>query len=263
MRWPYSYLDPSGDAAGGPDVTKIETGGDLATGQVGIRLTVLHYAADSGFDIYFDTDQNRATGTRGFEYMLVQEGNTWWWDTADGANGWKGIEAAPASFAVHDGTFFSYQLSTADLGGSAYFNFQVVTFTIAPGDATPQVLTANDRAPDRGGFDLSLNAIAAAAHPPPVIAPLGTTPKHPGATKPFTASYALTDPETRQPAIGAKVHITMRIAGKKLPTTTSFRDGVLVSRTRIPAGTRGKRLVVNVVAGTDQVTNRQDIFRIG
>jgi hypothetical protein len=264
LRWPYSYLDPVNDASGGPDVTKVETGGDLAAGLIGLRLTVENYVANSGFDIYVDADHDRATGTQGFEYLLVSEGDTWTWNATDGADGWKRAPLAPTSSATHDGNLFAFQLSTVDLGGTAYFNFAIVTFTIEPGNADPQVLTAKDLAPDRGGFDFSLNAIANAAHPPPLIKPLATKPKHPQAAKQFTVDYVVTDKETLLPASTAKVAVTMTIGGKKLPAATSFRDGVLVSRALMPAHARGRLLVVRVLAGIgNQETRRQDGFRIG
>jgi hypothetical protein len=263
MRWPFVLLDATNDANGGPDVTKIEQGGDKDAQMIGLRLTIANYAADSGFNIFFDTDHNRSTGSNGYEYMLYSQGNSWNLNVADGAGGWKRSTPAAADLAFRDGDVFEFRLSADDLGGGTYFNFVVVTFTSAPGDGGTPVLTAADFAPDRGGFTYSLDEVANFPATPPLIKMLGTKPVTPRAGKPFVAQFAIVDRDTQLPAVAARVVLSMSIGGKSLRSTMSVRDGVAIGRATIPPRARGHTLTVMIVAALGgSKTRQQKAFRI-
>jgi hypothetical protein len=262
-RWPFQLLDATNDANGGPDVTKIEMSGDKVARVIGLRLTIANYAADSGFNIYFDTDHDRSTGSNGYEYMIYSEGNSWTLNAADGAGGWKRSTPAAADDARRNGGVFEFNLSQDDLGGVTFFNFVVVTFTSAPGDGGTPVLTAADHAPDRGGFSYSLNDIANVPAAPPLIKLLGTKPVTPRAGKPFVAQFAIVDRESQLPAVAAHVVLTMSIGGKSVRSTTSVRDGVAIGRATIPLHARGHTLSVLIVAVlSGSKTRKQESFPI-
>jgi hypothetical protein len=263
MRWPFVLLDATNDANGGPDVTKIEQGGDKDAQVIGLRLTIANYAADSGFNIYFDTDHNRSTGSYGYEYMLYSQGDSWNLNVADGAGGWQRSTPAAADIALRDGGVFEFHLSADDLGGGTFFEFVVVTFTSTPGDGGTAVLTAADYAPDRGGFTYSLDEVANAPAAPPLIKMLGTKPVTPRSGKPFVAQFAIVDRDTQLPAVAARVVLTMSIGGKSLRSTMSVRDGVAIGRATIPPRARGHTLMVTIVAALGQSkTRQQKTFRI-
>lgn len=263
MRWPFALRDPTNDANGGPDVTKIEQGGDKAAQVIGLRLTIANYTADSGFNIYFDTDHDRSTGTYGYEYMLYSQGNSWNLNVADSAGAWKRTTPSAADVGRRDGGVFEFDLSADDLGGVTFFNFTVVTFTSTPGDGVTPVLNAADYAPDIGGFTYSLDDIANAPAPPPLINMLGTKPVTPRAGKPFVAQFTIVDRETLLPAVAPRVVLTMSIGGKRLRSTTNVRDGVAIGRTTIPLLARGHTLIVTIVAVLGRSkTREQETFPI-
>lgn len=263
MRWPFALRDAANDAKGGPDVTKVEQGGDKAAQMIGLRLTIPNYAADSGLNIYFDTDHDRSTGTFGYEYMLYLQGSSWTMNVADGAGGFKREPFAASDFANHVGDVVEFDLSAADLGGVTLFDFIVVTFTSAPGAGDTPVLTAGDYAPDSGGFTYSLDGIASAPASPPVIKLLGTNPVTPHAGKSFVAQFAIVDRDTQLPAFAARVVLTMSIGGKSIRSTVSFRDGVAIGRATITPRARGHTLMVTVVATlAGSTTRQQESFRI-
>jgi hypothetical protein len=258
MRWPFALRDAANDANGGADVTKVEDGGDRVANVIALRLTIANYAADSGFNIYFDTDHDRSTGTYGYEYMLYEQGGSWNLNAADGAGGWKHEDFSAADVGRRDGDLFEYDLSPADLGGITSFDFIVVTFTSTPGTGGTPVLAAADYAPDGGGFTYSLDEIANAPAPPPVIKTLGTKPVIPRAGKPFVAQFAIVDRDTQLPAFAARVVLTMSIGGKGLRSTMSFRDGVAIGRATIPPRARGHTLMVIVVAVVGRSKTREE-----
>jgi hypothetical protein len=248
MRWPFTLQDATNDAKGGPDVTKVEEGGDKAAQAIGLRLTIANYAADSGFDIYFDTDHNRSTGTYGYEYMLYSQGGSWSLNVADADGNWKRLTLSAADVGNRVGDVFELDLSAADFSGVTSFDFIVGTFTSTPGEGGTPVLTAADYAPDGGGFTYSLDQIATAPAAPPLIKMLGTKPAIPRAAKPFVAQFAIVDRDTKLPAVAARVVLTMSIGGKSIQSTMSVRDGVAIGRATIPARARGRTLMVSVVA---------------
>ena len=263
MRWPFVLRDAANDAKSGPDVTKVEEGGDKDARVIGLRLTIPNYAADSGFNIYFNTDHDRSTGTYGYEYMLYAQGDGWSLNVADGAGGWKQETFSAADVSRRDGDVLEFDLSADDLGGVTFFDFIVVTFTSAPGPGGTPVLTAGDDAPDTGGFSYSLDEVANVPPAPPLIKMLGAKPVTPRAGKPFVAQFAIVDRESQLPAVAARVVLTMSIGGRSVRSMMSFQDGVAVGRATIPARARAKTLMVTVVAVLGGLKTRdQETFAI-
>jgi hypothetical protein len=264
VRWPFELRDATGDAKGGPDVTKVEKGGDKGANMIGLRLTIANYAADSGLNIFFDTDHNRSTGIYGYEYMLYSQGSHWTLNVVDAdGSSWKRVTPNAADFARHDGDVLEFDLSADELGGATFFDFTVLTFTSTPGEGGTPVLTAADYAPDIGGFMYSLDEVADAPAPPPSIKVLGAQPATPRAGKPFVARFAIVDRETLLPAVAAHVVLTMSIGGKGIRSTMSVRDGVATGRATIPARARGHTVMVTIVATLGgSKTRDQETFRI-
>jgi hypothetical protein len=223
FRWPFQLDDAVGDASGGLDVTKVEKGGDTTARVAGLRLTMTGFAADSGFDIYLNTDLDFATGSKGAEYVLIGEDDRWWFEKADGAGGFAVAPHTAVTRTTWGDDTYEFHINPADIGGATYFDFRILTFRIAPGNADPQVLTTADRAPDSGWYQYALGEVVDAPHPAPAIHALGAQPRVPHVAKPFTMSYSVVDPETEGPASAAKVTVTMTVAGRRLASRRAAR----------------------------------------
>src|SRR5437879_653608 len=77
MRWPVTYLDPAGDANGGPDIVSVVEGGDPGPGLIGFKVGVTALSGSSAVEVDLDADQNFATGDNGWDFALWSLGSEW------------------------------------------------------------------------------------------------------------------------------------------------------------------------------------------
>jgi hypothetical protein len=143
-------LDPTGDeGAGAPDITGITVTSTSGTLTVSLSLAAAA-APPSGIGIFFDTDQNAATGSSGNDYALYffQEATGPSWDLShwDGSS-WQSSRSPSMSFTQSGGTL-TWNLGRSDLGGTSSFRFNVVAALF---DANGDVVTT-DSAPDSGNW---------------------------------------------------------------------------------------------------------------
>jgi hypothetical protein len=126
---PVSFTDPAGDSGTAADITKVDVQNDDA-GQYTFTVTFgTAYSATAAFTIFFDTDQNAATGDPtwdGADYALIDDHSTHsvgllkWngtdWDDAP-SDSTASVTVAPDSLSL------TLSINRSDLGNGAGFNF--------------------------------------------------------------------------------------------------------------------------------------------
>jgi hypothetical protein len=126
---PASFTDPAGDSGTAADITKVDVRNDDA-GQYTFDLTFgTAYGATAALTIFFDTDQNAATGNQdwdGADYALFDDHASHSFDLYK----WNGTDwdEAPsnstASVTVaQDDLSLTMSVNRSDLGDTAGFNF--------------------------------------------------------------------------------------------------------------------------------------------
>src|SRR4051812_4744273 len=137
MRWPFTFQDPVGDAAGGPDVVSIVEGGDKAMGVLGLRFHVTGTAETAGLNVFFNTDRDATTGNAGYDAQLWATATHWSFATWDAtAVDWHWTDRQGMS-ATRDGDDFEFRLPLAAVGGVPWIPYVVETYTTQTGDAGP------------------------------------------------------------------------------------------------------------------------------
>lgn len=241
-----SFTDPAGDGNGAPDITGVSVGAD-ATGTVQLSVTIPGLEAADGaknpeVDVFFDADKNGATGSSsGTDYVL------YYWRTADDSGWdlekWNGTtyQEVPASqtlvFSLSGDTLTWRFSSKSDIVTSG-FNFRVVSAIF---DASDNMLGA-DAAPDGGAwtFDVGSAVIAPAIGDPLAV------PSRPVHGKLFSVSFPITRADTGAQLQGGTLAVATAIGGKAIAKNAALANATAHVAVQIPAGARGKTLVVKV-----------------
>jgi hypothetical protein len=289
-----TFTDPSGDAQGGPDVTRVAVSGDVASGTLAVTVTAPGYgAAVSGGverDIvaWLDTDGNASSGDPedGTEYGLQawSDATGKWWNIVrwNGA-AWESVPESATMRITGQGDSVTWGLSTADLGGATSFRFYVVA---GNWNTTSESFDTRDDAPDRGWWSYDISAPSQT--PPPTSPPPATevglvigapkaTPLAPRAGKPFAVSYLvkfqkletvsvvdIATGQTREslvvtwtPVARAKTTCTVTVAGRVPARCGPPKNGDLRVSLVVPKTAAGKVLKVAIkVTATDEETGK-------
>jgi hypothetical protein len=172
------YVDPSGDASGGPDITSVSVVSD-AVGQILFTVGVsgIGDGQDGLFLLGLDTDLNDATGDpdmSGADYVFAVDHETYvfqhWTGTAWGDTPNSTVHVAGDSPSI------TISVNRSEIGNASGFNFWVGSGHAAEGSAQ------SDGAPDDGVWNYSLQANG----PEIQAVMLQPTPPLPKAGKPFT-----------------------------------------------------------------------------
>lgn len=282
-----TFTDPTGDAQGGPDATRVAINGDATTGVIQLTVTAPGFTPATPDDrerdilVWLDADQNRSTGDPedGTEYALEawNDASGKWWNIIR----WNGAawESVPPSASMHvTGTSDSvtFAVSTADVGRTTSFRFYVVAGTW---NTSTESFDTRDEAPDTGWWSYD---IAAQTPPEPtrndvslsVRAPT-TTPRSAVAGKPLvvrfpveffrTKTVTVVDlDETREdlvvswePVASGKFTARVTVAGATRQRSGAVRRGELRLSLDVPRTARGKvvRIAIRVTA-TDEETGK-------
>jgi hypothetical protein len=200
-----TFTDPSGDAQGGPDVTRVAVSGDAASGTLAVTVTAPGYGAavagglERDIVAWLDTDANDSTGDPedGTEYGLQAWNDAtgkWWNIVRWNGTAWESVPESATMRITGQGDSVTWGLNTADLGGATSFRFYVVA---GNWNTTSERFDARDDAPDRGwwSYDIAAPSQTPPATPPQeakvslVIGGPKATPRAPRAGKPFAVSY--------------------------------------------------------------------------
>lgn len=241
-----SFTDPAGDGNGAGDITGVSVTSDAA-GTVQLSVTVPGLEATDGaknpeVHVFFDSDKNGATGSSaGNEYDLYYWRTTddWGWDL-DKWNG-SGYQEAPASQTLvfsRSGDTLTWRFSSTSDIASSGFNFRVVSVIV---DASGNVI-GGDLAPDGGvwTFDVSSAVIAPAIGSPVAV------PSRPAHGKLFSVSFPITRTDTGDQLQGGTLSVATTIGGKAVAKNASLSNATAHVAVQVPAGAKGKTLVVRV-----------------
>jgi hypothetical protein len=243
-----TFTDPVGDSGTAGDITTVIVSND-ANGQITVQLNFAGaLAATNTEDIYFDTDQNGATGdprAAGAEFDLSSDQSTSSWDLGV----WNGsawvAATASASVSVLRGTSqLVFSINRSELGGTAGFNFWVDSRDGAGGSGH------EDQAPDSGSWNYQLGGAAQAAATLRAVAVLAPRTARAGTT--YLAEMAVQRSDTNG-FLGSEgqIQCTATLAGRPLAAasgsfaTVSYQGAKVsaaVCAWRLPKRARGKTL---------------------
>ena len=263
MRWPVTYLDPAGDANGGPDSVSVLEGGDPGPGLIGFKVGVTALSASSAVEVDLDADQSSTTGDNGWDFALWSLGPEWGLAAWDGAAGsWKDATPAGGS-ASQSGDSVVFSLPLSAIGGVTSLRYLVETYAQQPAGSDPEYVVA-DRYPDRGVQTFDVGAVTSAPPPAPLIRAVLAKPARPKAGKPFQVEYRILDRETFEARTDGTVTVTMSVGGRRLRVSSSVSGGLLTARAPVPAAAKGKLLGVTVThSESGRTTQRHDEYRVG
>lgn len=246
---PATFTDPAGDANGAADITTIAFSTDPATGMVELSVTAtgllaIDPAKEPLVGVYLDIDKNPATGSASgseyWAYYWTSPGHWGWdmerWNAAAATPSWEEIpQSATLSFR-RSGDTLTWLFSKADIGGSSGFGFHAASgISDTNGD-----IVALDQAPDFGNWTYDLA--------PVVVKPVFVRAmmSFPLAGKRTTFTMEVKRSDTGAPLKTGKLVCDPSVAGKVLPHSEQFKNGVVSLAFVIPKTAKGKLLKVKV-----------------
>lgn len=273
------FTDPSGDAKGAADITKVALSHSETAGTFTIEITASRPTLALGapaatppprptITTYFvgvrlDVDRNAATGAPGgFEYSFTSHGASW------EALAWDGTKLQPAAFtpvtSFNGYGLYTWTIRRSDVGNPTGFAFAVSSGAIVDGPAGITTL-GPDLAPDGGTWTYDL--VPAPPPPPttpttspapvgPVIGAPSWTPARPLAGKRARVSFRVTRGGTGQPLTSGRMICDPSIGGTILKHAESFTGGTARLSLTVPRGSKGKqlRIKVTIQSGTQSAT---------
>ncbi len=242
-----TFPDSVGEDANAPDITSVVVSNDDA-GNISLKLNISNRPAltpDMLFLLFFDTDQNAATGdpqSLGADYAIqLQQGSIalFQWNGSD-------FVAAPSQASltyVYEPTGPTIRISAADLGKTKGFKFGTIAISGIVLDAAGNPDFTNihaDGAPDPGHGFFTYQVVTRLILG---VTSYVTAPKPPRAGKPFSALLATTENDTGGPVASGTVSCVATVAFKRIPAVTHvLTNGVANCIWKIPATARGKIL---------------------
>ena len=242
------YTDPAGDSGTAADITAVTVANDTA-GNLTFAVTTNQPTLPTGhvLTIFFDTDQNSATGGDGVESLLILGDAGWEFDKW---NGTEFVEAAGSSAsALYSNGVLTFKLNKSDLGGVNAFVFYVASFDFSEDG---EVVATDDAPNGTAVYDYTLSAPLPAPKPLTLraSAPVAV-PARPVAGKAFAVRVAVTRGDTGGALATGVVTCKATLAFKPLRSVGSISAGKARCGMAIPRTAHGKRL-----RGTIKVTFR-------
>jgi hypothetical protein len=227
-----SYMDSTGEVPGSADVSGVSVTDDGATITFQAQTSLGDWAPNTFFAILVDSDQNSATGTAGYDYIVT-------------GDHFGGTVISTATHVVLQTTsslgngLWTVSLPASWIGSPSAFSFVVLTQT-GPDPAHPY----EDRAPDTGNW--MYPAVTAPPPPAPVPGPTvlsfaasyGAAPAHGKAFRVYGMHVTLSDGSGHN---ANRVACTATLAGRQF-----LGGGLNGCNFRLPKTAKGKRLVVKV-----------------
>jgi hypothetical protein len=234
------FTDASGDANGAPDVTDVSVFNDSGTRIVfGAKIAGGKAMAANG-EIAFvvDADKNGATGSNGWDYLILLGGDKRW-----ALLSWNGTEWAEAPATTARGYFYDdvmlFAVDRSELGNTAAFDFYVEANAYA-GDQ----VTATDVAPEGDAvwsYATVRKTFGLVATP---IVPLTKGGAKQG--KAFVSGYVFGRADSPEPATGAKTTCVVTLGAKRLAARVQSDAEAAACRVAVPAKSKGKVLKVTL-----------------
>jgi hypothetical protein len=242
------YTDPAGDSGTAPDITAVSVAHD-SSGNLTFAVTTNQPALPTGhvLAIFFDTDENPATGGDGVEFLLLLGESGWEFDRWDGVDFVEA--AAPSAGAVYSDGVLTFRLNKADLGGANTFVFYAVSYQF---DEDGELVASDDAPNGTAAYEYTLLAPLPAPKPLTLraSAPVAV-PARPVHAKAFAVRIGVTRGDTGGALASGVVTCKTTVAFKPLRAVGSMRAGRAACNMVIPKTATGKRL-----RGTIKVTFR-------
>lgn len=231
------FTDPSGDANGAPDVTDASVFND-AFNRVILGAKIAGSAAmpaDSDIAFVLDTDRNGDTGTNGWDYLVVLDGNKQW-----GLFSWNGTEWAEAPSTTAKAYFYDnvvlFAVDRSELGNTSQFNFYVEATKYAG-----EEVAAVDFAPDgeaTWSYATVTKTYGLAASPVVAVTKGGAR-----VGKPFVAGYIATRTDSPEPMVAPKTTCVATVGTKRIAARVAQDGDIAVCRVTVPKlASKGKLL---------------------
>ncbi|HEV2591041.1 MAG TPA: hypothetical protein VGU02_04020 [Gaiellaceae bacterium] len=230
-----SYMDSSGEVPGSADVTGTSVTDDGSTITFQVQTNLGDWAPNTFFAVLVNSDQNDATGTAGFDYIVTGDhfGGT------VVSTGTRVVVQTPSSLS---NGLWTVSLPASVIGNPSAFSFFVLT-QAGPDPAHPY----EDRAPDSGTW-----AYPAAPAPTPtptpvpppapavssVVAAYGAMPVHGKAFRVYGLNLTLSD--------GTKATASHLVCRATLAGSQFLGGGLTGCAFKLPKSAKGKRLSVTV-----------------
>jgi hypothetical protein len=270
-----TFTDPAGDGQGAPDIQTV-TASDEA-GLVSITVAAADLRANTRINVYLNTDK-----TGGFDYWLHYQKGTrnWLWNVSRwSGSAWQRVPQSNTTSITPGDNVCVFRLSTADLGGTSGFRFNVETVLFDPVSKTA---TARDHAPDSGTWLYSLGVAttttttgaattamttsvttAAAEVMKPVIGAPILVPATPSAGTRLTVAFPITRSDTGSPLRLGKMEFNPSVGNRVIPHSESFKNGVARATFTVPITAKGKLLKVKItIKAENRLATKVTSFKI-
>ena len=236
-----SYMDSTGEVPGSADVSGTSVTDDGSTITFQVQTNLGDWAPNTFFAVLVDSDQNSATGTAGFDYIVTGDhfGGT------VVSTGTRVVVQTPSSLS---NGLWTVSLPASVIGNPSAFSFFVLTQT-GPDPVHPN----EDRAPDTGtwAYPAAPPAPVPTPTPPPAPAPTPTVstvaatyagkPTHGKSFRVTRLNVALSD-GTAAPA--SRMTCRATLGGRQF-----IGGGLSGCAFKLPKSSKGERFVV-VVTGS-------------
>ena len=222
-----SYQDEGGEVPGSADISGVTVTNDASSVTFSVQTSWGAMDANTFFAILLDADQNPATGTSGFDYVVT--GNRYGGTVVNTTT--PLVLKVPSSYS---GGLWTVTVPLADIGNSQAFDFFVLT-QVGANQAHP----LEDRAPDTGTWQYPPPAPAPPPPPPPTVASVAVA--HVGAPahgKIFRVTGLTVELSDGSSTVAAALTCSARLGGKALAGRGCAY--------RLPKTAKGRRLVVRV-----------------
>lgn len=241
------FTDPSGDAGGAPDVIDVGVFNDSGNRVVfGAKIAGgKAMAADGEIVFVIDSDKNAATGSNGWDYVVVLSGDKKWNLLSWNGTEWVEAPANTARLYLYDDVVL-FGLDRSELGNTASFDFFVESNQYAG-----EQVVATDTAPDGEGvwsYAVVRKTLGIAATPIVAVTKGGARQG-----KAFVVGYRYGRTDSPEPAAGAKTTCTVTLGGKRIAARVGSSSEVAACTVALPkkaAGTLLKLTLKTTYRGT-------------
>jgi hypothetical protein len=239
-----TFPDSTGEDPAAPDITSVVVSNDDA-GNITFQINISNRPAltpDMFVLLFFDTDQNSATGLLGSDSVIELDPglvNLFQWNGTD-------FVAAPSQASLtysYLPTGATIRISAADLGKTKAFKFRALVvsgLTIDAGGNSDLTNTHSDSAPDPGHGLFTYQVLTKLVLS---VTAFNTSPRPAKAGRSFSATLAANQNDTGGPVASGTVTCAATTAFKRIPAVTHIlTNGVANCIWRIPATAKGKTL---------------------
>jgi hypothetical protein len=241
-----TFLDSTGEDPNAPDITSVNVSND-DSGNIAFKINISNRPTLTGdmlIALAINADNNTATGdpnAGGAEfiiYLIAGEVDLYQWNGSD----YVPAQSQTSLTYSYDTTGPTIRISQADLNRTKAFSFYVRAFSGITFDAQGNAVFTSahvDDAPDSGHGEYEYKVIAQVKLTQTAFT---SSPNPARAGKRLTASVAANESDSNGPVTAGTVSCSATVAGKRLTSTHSLRNGIASCTWVVPKTAKGKRL---------------------